>query len=80
MRDGRNQRAGFTLIEIMAVVLIIGLLSGIVGHTELLKRVAEEDPASVAGSEHLQTIEKASLDGATLVRRIQQYIRQDSRT
>jgi signal transduction histidine kinase len=53
------------------------LLSGIVGHTELLKRVAEEDPASVAGSEHLQTIEKASLDGATLVRRIQQYIRQE---
>ena len=31
MRHGRNQRAGFTLIEIMAVVLIIGLLSGIVG-------------------------------------------------
>ena len=31
MRDGRKRRTGFTLIEIMAVVLIIGLLSGIVG-------------------------------------------------
>ena len=31
MRDGHDQRTGFTLIEIMAVVLIIGLLSGIVG-------------------------------------------------
>jgi general secretion pathway protein G len=31
VRDGRKRRTGFTLIEIMAVVLIIGLLSGIVG-------------------------------------------------
>jgi general secretion pathway protein G len=29
--DGRKRGSGFTLIEIMAVVLIIGLLSGIVG-------------------------------------------------
>jgi general secretion pathway protein G len=33
VRDERKTRAGFTLIEIMAVVLIIGLLSGIVGLT-----------------------------------------------
>ena len=31
MRAERARKAGFTLIEIMAVVLIIGLLSTIVG-------------------------------------------------
>lgn len=32
-REGGRRRAGFTLIEIMAVVLIMGLLVGIVGIT-----------------------------------------------
>jgi general secretion pathway protein G len=31
MNDDRTRRTGFTLIEIMAVVLIMGLLAGIVG-------------------------------------------------
>jgi general secretion pathway protein G len=31
MNDDRTRREGFTLIEIMAVVLIMGLLAGIVG-------------------------------------------------
>ncbi len=53
------------------------LLSGILGHTELLKRIADEEAALGSASEHLHTIEKAAVDGAALVRRIQQYIRQE---
>ena len=50
------------------------LLSGILGHSELLRAAAA---GSAGASEHLSTIEQAALDGATLVRRIQQYIRQE---
>jgi CheY-like chemotaxis protein len=56
------------------------LLSGILGYTELLKSYAEherEDPILV---DHLRTIEQAALDGAALIRKIQQYIRQEKQT
>jgi signal transduction histidine kinase len=46
------------------------LLSGIIGHTELLKLQRTPD-------EHIQTIERAALDGAAIVRKIQQYVRQE---
>ncbi len=50
------------------------LLSGILGHTELLKLTA----VSMNGArEHVQTIERAALDGAAIVRKIQQYVRQE---
>lgn len=53
------------------------LLSGILGYTELLKSYADTD-ASLA--EPLRTIEQAALDGAALIRKIQQYIRQEKQT
>lgn len=55
------------------------LLSGILGHTELLKRTSEAS-LTTAGTEHLETIEQAALDGASLVRKIQQYIRHERQT
>lgn len=56
------------------------LLSGILGYTELLKNYADEDVKDPTLSEHLRTIEQAALDGAALIRKIQQYIRQEKQT
>lgn len=56
------------------------LLSGILGYTELLKTFTVEEAFSETYAEHLGTIEKAALDGAALVRKIQQYIRQEKQT
>lgn len=56
------------------------LLSGILGYTELLKASGtEKEPISVQ-REYLETIERAALDGAALIRKIQQYIRQEQQT
>ena len=56
------------------------LLSGILGYTELLKTFNIAQPNTLTYTEHLTTIEKAALDGAALVRKIQQYIRQEKQT
>lgn len=58
------------------------LLSGILGHTELLKGLlnARNGDLSTSRAEHLETIERAALDGASLVRKLQQYIRDENRT
>lgn len=56
------------------------LLSGILGYTELLKNYADEEIKDASLSEHLRTIEQAALDGAALIRKIQQYIRQEKQT
>ena len=56
------------------------LLSGILGYTELLKTFAVGEALAETYTEHLGTIEKAALDGAALVRKIQQYIRQEKQT
>ncbi len=56
------------------------LLSGILGYTELLKTFAVGEALAETYAEHLGTIEKAALDGAVLVRKIQQYIRQEKQT
>ena len=56
------------------------LLSGILGYTELLKTFAVGEALAETYAEHLGTIEKAALDGAALVRKIQQYIRQEKQT
>jgi signal transduction histidine kinase/CheY-like chemotaxis protein len=53
------------------------LLSGILGHAELLRRTPSVSSGSTAAAEHVQTIEQAALDGAALIRKIQQYIRQE---
>ncbi|MCB0718316.1 MAG: response regulator [Bacteroidetes bacterium] len=54
------------------------LLSGILGHIELLKRTSAA--ANTDAIEHVSTIERAGLDGAALVRKIQQYIRHEKQT
>ncbi|MEX1054541.1 MAG: ATP-binding protein, partial [Rhodothermales bacterium] len=56
------------------------LLSGILGYTELLKSYVEEEKADPVLADHLRTIEQAALDGAALIRKIQQYIRQEKLT
>lgn len=65
------------------------LLSGILGYTQLLKslnapkdaneRRAERSEWDMSG-QHLDTIEQAALDGAALIKRLQQFIRQEKRT
>ncbi len=68
------------------------LLSGILGYTELLKtfRVATTESAYPGSShtedpqhsyaDHLLTIERAALDGAALIKKLQRYIRQEKQT
>jgi two-component system, cell cycle sensor histidine kinase and response regulator CckA len=56
------------------------LLSGILGYTELLKTAVDEGDELRTQLEYLGTIERAALDGAALIRKIQQYIRQEQRT
>src|SRR5690606_21492681 len=58
------------------------LLSGILGHTELLKGMLNSRNGNLSSSraEHLETIERAALDGASLVRKLQQYIRDENKT
>ena len=56
------------------------LLSGILGYTELLLGYAIDDKNDPILAEHLRTIERAALDGAALIRKIQQYIRQEKQT
>lgn len=51
------------------------LLSTILGHAELMK--TEGDAHTPAQQESLQAIERAALDGAALIRKIQRYIRQE---
>jgi signal transduction histidine kinase len=55
------------------------LLSGILGYTELLTSGLEndEDPPVL---DNLRIIEKAALDGAGLIAKIQEYIRQEKQT
>ncbi len=56
------------------------LLSGILGYTELLKTFTVTPSLTDTYAEHLTTIEKAALDGAALVKKIQQFIRQEKQT
>lgn len=54
------------------------LLSGLIGHIELLKERASGDlsPTSIRSS--LSTIEQAAEDGAALIDKLQRYIRRDT--
>lgn len=56
------------------------LLSGILGYTELLKASGAENEPISTQQEYLATIERAALDGAALIRKIQQYIRREQQT
>ena len=61
------------------------LLSGILGYTELLKHGAPEEGVEPFDKKSpaypfLRTIEKAALDGAALVNKIQQFIRQEKKS
>jgi signal transduction histidine kinase len=54
------------------------LLSGLLGHVELLKDEAAEADVSSGFRDSLRTIEQVAEDGGALIRKLQQYIRQDS--
>lgn len=56
------------------------LLSGILGYTELMQGQVNTGTADPGLVSNLRTIEKAALDGAALVRKIQQYIREEKET
>ena len=53
------------------------LLSSIIGHTELIRMTLQEQETEPSLREAIETIEKAALDGAELIRKIQQYIRKE---
>ena len=53
------------------------LLGSILSHTELIKNTYLDAVPVVILNEYLRTIERASLDGAALVQKIQQYIRRE---
>jgi CheY-like chemotaxis protein/uncharacterized protein (DUF2164 family) len=54
------------------------LLSGLVGHVELLKSEAQAIDLPPSVHQSLRTIEQVAEDGGTLIRKLQQYIRQDT--
>ncbi|WP_456426875.1 hybrid sensor histidine kinase/response regulator [Rhodocaloribacter sp.] len=56
------------------------LLSSVLGHIELLKSAPPGKVPPALLREHLNPIEQAALDGAALVSKIQQYIRQEKET
>lgn len=56
------------------------LLSNILGHLELLRAAWPADVPDALVHDHVRPIEQAALDGAALVRKIQQYIRQEKKT
>jgi two-component system, cell cycle sensor histidine kinase and response regulator CckA len=56
------------------------LLSGIIGHSELMKSALNEGPEVEELQEHVRTIERAALDGGALIQKIQRYIRREQRT
>ncbi len=56
------------------------LLTSILGHVELLKGALEEIPNLLpVTKDHAYTVERAALDGAALVRKIQRYIRHEKK-
>lgn len=87
--QSQTQRARFETLGRMTMGIahdFNNLLSGILGYTELLRSggyahadeyvLSPESPVY----EHLGTIEKAALDGAALIEKIQQYIRREKKT
>ncbi len=56
------------------------LLSAVLWHIELMKAETSQAQKDLTFAEHLRTIEQAALDGANLIRKIQQYVRQEKQT
>jgi signal transduction histidine kinase len=54
------------------------LLSGLIGHIELLKERTKTDLTAESVNKSLGTIEQAAEDGASLIEKLQRYIRQDT--
>ena len=55
------------------------LLSGLIGHVELLsEKIEATEEASESLHSSLRTIEQTAEDGATLIEKLQRYIRQDT--
>jgi two-component system, cell cycle sensor histidine kinase and response regulator CckA len=56
------------------------LLSGILGHVELLRPLTVAMGRASEATEHVEVIEQAALDGAALIGKIQQFVRQEKQT
>jgi len=54
------------------------LLSGLIGHIELLREEAEETGSVDGLQSSIRTIEQTAEDGAALIEKLQRYIRQDT--
>lgn len=54
------------------------LLSGLIGHIELLKQQLTENDQAKSVSPSIETIERTAEDGAALIEKLQRYIRQDT--
>ncbi len=54
------------------------LLSGLIGHIELLQKRLEQNSTAEPVRPSLQTIETTAEDGAALIEKLQRYIREDS--
>ena len=54
------------------------LLSGLIGHIELLKQKADQDQAPASIQPSIRTIETTAEDGAALIEKLQRYIREDT--
>ncbi|MDQ7039493.1 MAG: ATP-binding protein [Rhodothermus sp.] len=56
------------------------LLTTLLGHLELLRRSLEAVATPEEATHHLQALERVALDGAALMRKLQEYVRQEKPT
>ncbi len=56
------------------------LLSALLGHAELLKNEAQRQGLGASIQESLDTIEQVAVDGASLIEKIQRFVRQETET
>ncbi len=56
------------------------LLSALLGHAELIKNEAEHRQLPASVRESIDTIEQVAIDGASLIEKIQRFVRQETQT
>ncbi|SHK78329.1 hybrid sensor histidine kinase/response regulator [Rhodothermus profundi] len=79
----QNQRHRLETLGRMALGIahdFNNLLMTFLGHLELLRRALASASAREEIKHHLQALERAALDGAALMRKLQEYVRQEKPT